>query len=339
MSIPRSWDVHQGFLTGLSLLGFILVMIPLPWFVKARNIGCILYIFWVGLLCLFTFVNDVLWRDNARNLAPVWCDIWARLQPMGSIGILSAGLVIARRISNIATTTSLSVDSERREWCIDCLIGMSPPASQIISFYFVQGHRFNIYEGLGCYAAVPNSILFICLTSIWYIIIGLISAVYCARTLYAVFKRHQQIRDLFSPTSEVSLHQYYRLIAMATVEMCCTTPLSIFDLVEVSRGYYPWRGFEDLHSGFDRVDQWPYELWATNLSNIRSQWYQIGCAFIFFALFGFSAEACNRYRHAFGVVTKVIFPHKRHSRGHTKQPAVDSLVFEQCHTNMSASQV
>ncbi|CAL1697569.1 unnamed protein product [Somion occarium] len=339
MSIPKSWEIHQGFLTGLSLLGFILVMIPLPLFIKARNIGCVLYIFWVGLLCLFTFVNDVLWRDNARNLAPVWCDIWVRFQAMGSMGMLSAGLVIARRISIIATTTSLAVDSKRREWCIDCLIGMSPPVAQLIIFYFVQGHRFDIFEGLGCYAATPISILLICLTEIWFIIIGLISAVYCARTLYAVIKRHQQIKDLFSAVSEVSLHQYYRLLAMATVEMCCTTPLSVFDLVDLSQIYYPWRGFQDLHSNFDRVGQYPYELWATDLGHIRSQWYQIGCAFIFFVLFGFSAEARNRYRHAFSFVAKVILPHKRHSRGRTKQPAVDSLVFEECHTNMSASQL
>ena len=43
---------------------------PVAW-----NVGCVLYIFWVGGQCLIQFVDLIVWRDNAINVAPVWCDI------------------------------------------------------------------------------------------------------------------------------------------------------------------------------------------------------------------------------------------------------------------------
>ena len=41
----------------------------------AWNVGCVLYIFWMGGQCLLQFINMMIWRDNAINVAPVWCDI------------------------------------------------------------------------------------------------------------------------------------------------------------------------------------------------------------------------------------------------------------------------
>ena len=39
------------------------------------NVGCVVYIFWIGGECLINFINMMIWRDNAINVAPVWCDI------------------------------------------------------------------------------------------------------------------------------------------------------------------------------------------------------------------------------------------------------------------------
>lgn len=44
--------------------------------------------------------------------------------------------------------------------------------------YIVQGHRFNIYEELGCYPAIVNTILAYLTCVMWPAIIGLCSAVY-----------------------------------------------------------------------------------------------------------------------------------------------------------------
>ncbi|KAI0078467.1 fungal pheromone STE3G-protein-coupled receptor, partial [Panus rudis PR-1116 ss-1] len=256
----------------------------------ARNIGCILYAFWSSSCCLLQFFNNVMWRDNARNIAPVFCDVWVRFEMMSSMGIISAGLVIARRISRIANATAAtSFDSnEYRETLVELTIGLVPPLSQLAFFYFMQGHRFNIYEGIGCQAAIPASILAIVLSNIWYIILGLISAIYCARTLRALLIRHQEITTIIS-SSNLNVYYFYRLVAMAFIEMICDVPLGVFNLVVTLRDYYPWKGFNDLHFRFDRVDQFPYELWSSlSSAPLMANWYHIGCALIFFGLFSFT---------------------------------------------------
>lgn len=47
--------------------------------------------------------------------------------------------------------------------------------------WFIQGHRFDIYEGIGCFYAIPNTIFSWVLMSITPIIIGCISGVYCSK--------------------------------------------------------------------------------------------------------------------------------------------------------------
>lgn len=59
----------------LAFLGFILVLIPLPWHLEAWNTGTCLYMIWAALACLNQAVNSVVWHGNALNVAPVWCDI------------------------------------------------------------------------------------------------------------------------------------------------------------------------------------------------------------------------------------------------------------------------
>lgn len=57
-----------------------------------------------------------------------------RLQYAGSMGFLSAGLVIARRVSLIAISSVayLSSEDKTRAMWIDLAIGLSPPIAQII---------------------------------------------------------------------------------------------------------------------------------------------------------------------------------------------------------------
>lgn len=58
-----------------AFLGFVLVLIPLPWHLQAWNAGTCMYIAWTAVACLLQFVNSVVWRNNALNIAPVFCDI------------------------------------------------------------------------------------------------------------------------------------------------------------------------------------------------------------------------------------------------------------------------
>lgn len=54
---------------------FFLVLIPLPWHLQAWNAGTCVYMLWTGVSYFVQFVNSIVWRNNALNVAPVWCDI------------------------------------------------------------------------------------------------------------------------------------------------------------------------------------------------------------------------------------------------------------------------
>jgi hypothetical protein len=72
-------DVTYPLFPLCSLLGFFLVILPLPWHLKAWNTATAWFMIWTGLACLNQFVNSVVWHGNVINHAPIWCDICAYL--------------------------------------------------------------------------------------------------------------------------------------------------------------------------------------------------------------------------------------------------------------------
>ena len=60
-----------------NIIGFLLVLLPLPWKLRAKawTTGTSMFVLWVSLACLDTFVRTVVWKDNMSNCAPIYCDI------------------------------------------------------------------------------------------------------------------------------------------------------------------------------------------------------------------------------------------------------------------------
>lgn len=73
--------------------------------------------------------------------------------------------------------------------------------SDVPAEYIVQGHRFNIFEDIGCYPFTYNVPPAYALVSSWPLVIGLVSAVYCSESHQ---RDHQVTIKLISPSSEHS---------------------------------------------------------------------------------------------------------------------------------------
>ncbi|KAH9910602.1 pheromone A receptor-domain-containing protein [Fomitopsis serialis] len=306
-----SWSAQQLAATALSFIGFVLVSIPLYWHLEAWNVGCVLYIFWCGTQCLIQFINMTIWRDNVIVWVPVWCDIVTRFRLASSIGICTASLIINRRLYKIATisTVSMTNSDKRRMIWVDLAIGLIPSIVVVALFWFIQGHRFDIYEGYGCTFEIANTILSYFLLTSWPIVIGCISAVYCFFTLRAFFRRRKQFNELMSSNKNLTFHRYLRLMGLAGIEIACTVPLASWNLYMQSRNpLYVWKGLGDLHYDFSRVDQFPAILWLNNEFTkpaiIFDIWDIIICAFIFFAFFGCAEEARKHYSIAATTMAK-----------------------------------
>ncbi|TBU29728.1 STE3-domain-containing protein [Dichomitus squalens] len=297
------WIAQVDAPAALSLLGFVLITIPLLWQLKSWNIGCILYIFWIGGVCLANGINMLLWRTNAINFAPVWCDIYIRFYIASGIGVVSSTLVITHRLYHIANMSAISLTraQRRRNTIIDLFIGLGIPLLAVAVFWFYQGHRFNIYEGVGCMEAYPNTFLSILLNTSWPLPIGLTSAVFAVLALRAAFDRTRDLRRLTLVEPGLTTSRYYRLMALAFADLLCTIPLTIYMIVINTRAnaMYTYVGLADLHSGFGRVDSIAAIVWRADQAGVAVVmfriWTPIACAFLFFLMFGFTEEALEHY--------------------------------------------
>ena len=59
----------------LSAIGAVLLLVPLPSQLRARNIATLTLILSTFLESIISIVNTLVWNGNTRNVAPVWCDI------------------------------------------------------------------------------------------------------------------------------------------------------------------------------------------------------------------------------------------------------------------------
>lgn len=193
--------------------------------------------------------------------------------------------------------------------------------------FIVAGHRFDIYEDIGCWPATVNVWLTYPLVLCWPLVIGLISAVYCGKyfaqtskrfiqyllvlTLRAFWKRKAQFSQMIASNTSLTLHRYFRLMALATLELVCTTPFAAYFIyldstAEPISAYTSWA---DIHFNFSRVDQIAFVLWNLNpksaLAMQLTRWLMVIPAFVFFLFFGFAEEARKHYRQTFWKVMKV----------------------------------
>lgn len=297
-----------------AFLGFVLCAIPFPWHLEAWNTGTCLYMAWTGIGCLILFINSIVWHGNAINWAPVYCDIATKFIIGMSIGIPTASLCINRRlyhISSVRTVTTSKAD-KRRAILVDLGIGLGIPVIYMIFHYINQGHRFNIYEDVGCYPYTFNTTLAVALVFVPPILVGMVSAVYCVLSIRSFAQTRAQFNELMNNSSHRNLSgsRYMRLMLLAGLEVLCTVPLGIYNLcMYITAGYlYPWQGWAVTHKGFQRVDQFPAILWKNDPIGYAqlegTRWTVVACAIVFFAFFGFADEAIKNYRSAIRTVSK-----------------------------------
>jgi len=246
------------------------------------------------------------------NWAPVWCDISTKFMVGTSVAIPACSLCINRRLYYIASVSSVTKtkSQKRRDIMTDLAIGVGIPVLEMILQYIVQGHRFNIFEEIGCYPATFNTPPAYVLVFAWPMVLGCISGYYCVRTIIELAQRRAQFMEFLSANKNLSSSRYFRLMGLAGIEMLCTIPLGayVIYLNTTAQIVYPWVSWADTHYDFSRVEQYPSIIWrmsdAAVLSIELSRWFLVICAFIFFAFFGFADEARKNYRLAYVSVTK-----------------------------------
>lgn len=127
-------------------------------------------------------------------------------------------------------------------------------------------------------------------------------------TLWSFLQRQAQFSQFMSSNSTLTMSRYFRLMALAGVELLCTTPLSVFLMVLNATGEQvdPWISWGETHYNFSNVRLVPAVLWTMNRWTVIgvqfNRWSGPLCAFVFFAFFGFASEARKGYCKAISKV-------------------------------------
>jgi pheromone a factor receptor len=121
----------------------------------------------------------------------------------------------------------------------------------------LQGHRYNIFEDIGClgetYETAPAVVLF----HLSPILIGAVSAVYCILSILSFYSSRAQFKERLPTNKNLNLNRYMRLTALASTDPLLTAPLASSVLYSngAVTGLSPWISWADTHSNFSRVAQ------------------------------------------------------------------------------------
>jgi len=285
-----------------SIVGFVITILPLPWQWNASNTGICIYRAWIAAACLIGFIDAIIWNKNIIDWAPAWCALVARFDAGNNVGSSGATLVIVRNLYGIISSKSVdrSKKTERHAVYVDLGIGFGLPVLQMVIEYCIASEDYAILEDVGCTVFIYNSVLSFVLMYCWPIIIGIIAFIYGCLIIQICAKNYATLRASFSA---VEASHYFRLMALAVVQMLLIIPISVYSIIFQAKTVQPFLGWGAVHAYFTDASQIPASVWRPNPSMAPgielSRWTIIFQAIISFAFFGYARDARIKYHHAF----------------------------------------
>ncbi|VDB95527.1 unnamed protein product [Peniophora sp. CBMAI 1063] len=257
------------------LASAMLLLVLLTSFIRQNwNLGVAFLCFWLFFENLAGGVDDIIWSDNADIKLYVYCDIVSHLGIITSVVKPMATLIITRRLYLITSMRSVEPPTKvarRRDLAIEWALGLGIPLLVAGPLYYVvQWYRFEVIEGFGCAESSDGSILNILLLKSWTVIPPLVSVTFYYPHVVRVFYRHSREIDQFlQSNNSVSRPNYFRILALASIDVLLTLPFGIATIVFGPFG----------------VAQFYFTNWTSPI-----------LAFVIFGLFGVTSEARASYR-------------------------------------------
>ncbi|KAG1718696.1 putative fungal pheromone GPCR, STE3-type [Suillus lakei] len=285
-----------------AFIAAVLVLIPLPWHWRAKNIATLSIITWLFVSNIIFAINSVIWAGSIMNVAPVWCDIATKIQIGANMALPACCLCICIQLERIASMRQVrsTYEDKMRRMLVDTAICWLLPMIYMALHYVVQGHRFDIVEDFGCRPTIYVSIAAICIIWVPPIAVALLTVGYAGVALMSFFRRRitfgQHLRD---SNTGLTTSQYFRLMSMAVVEMfwgLLVTSLNMWFTCQ--HGLRPWISWENVHDGFSQIAYFPSVIIPpTTLVWTYALWWVVPISgALFFVFFSFGEDAMKDYR-------------------------------------------
>ena len=177
--------------------------------------------------------------------------------------------------------------------------------------YISQGHRFDVYEDVGCKDSIYNTWVAVISIQLPPLLMGCASAVYTTRSIIGINKMRTQFKQLITTHSNMTYGIYFRLMLCAGTETLCVIPITSTYIIFSSLNVSPWISLEDTHSYLDHVRQFPAIIWRNWGSPAApeiemTRWLYVVCAIVLFCFFGITEEVWTFYVATFRYALNLI---------------------------------
>lgn len=163
-TMPRQAYSSGILLSSFSIVIVLLIIPPMCWHFRNRNIGATALVAWVILMNFQSFVNALIWPTDDIG---TWfsgdglCDVQIKLQVASQVALPAAFACVLRALANVMdtdrTTLGLTKAQRRREYAIDLTWVLVLPMLQMLFHYIVQTSRYYIWGVSGCVPSVSAS--------------------------------------------------------------------------------------------------------------------------------------------------------------------------------------
>lgn len=308
-------------LVSVSFICTVISFIPFPWHWRSHNIPTMMMMVWIGQGNFFRGISAILWSGSVERKDLVFCDIMLQLQIASVWGMCACALCITRHLESVSSPrySATGLNDPRNKRRFDIFMCCIAPFIFAGIHLIVQGHRFDLVENIGCSYTTYWSWASLFLFYLPPVALSVGNSIYAGMALWWFIQRRAQFRDLLN-TSGLSGSRYIRLMGLSVAELLGNLIINGYILGENAKyPMRPWINWQNVHSDFKRVDQYPLALYTqSELNTLWGTWalYPIS-AVLFFAFFGFGQEAVIEYKRSYQWVRVHVFrlpePQRNHS--------------------------
>ncbi|KIJ05504.1 hypothetical protein PAXINDRAFT_93390 [Paxillus involutus ATCC 200175] len=281
----------------LSLISAGLVLIPLVWYLRARNIAAVAIGVWLSVANIIYTVDALIWAGDSDFKAPVWCDISTSFITGSRIALPAACLCICIHLERLASFCQTSTPvATRRRILFECLMCFGLPVAYIALHLIVQPLRFDIFDGFGCRPATYPAVATILLVWIPPFLLAFATILY-AVIAWSHFLVHG-VQFSRGGTRSSACNMYIRLVSMALLELVLSTVVTTVVMWHtLSPGLAP---LVDMPRHLNQVLMWGSDAMTDTIETVLMvEWIAVVVqSAVFFGLFACRIEVLHQAWHA-----------------------------------------
>lgn len=293
--------LNHAALLVFSFLGTILILVPLFFHVRNKNVAIISLCLWLSIFNGTVFINGIVWNGVPQVDGPLgkgYCDISTRLQTVTQTALIGCAIAILRYLAMILSSQgapAMTHANKVRQNLIDIAIIFTAPVFMLImQLILFREVRYDIIQFYGCTTDIDDSSLASLLIYIWAPVLGVFAIFYGCSVIYALNKKRTELRVILrNSSSGLGVSRFLRLFVVAMIAIFVVTPVNFYNFstqVKYIDVHYKFRPSGDF--GQILVIRLP----VVGESYYWQYWFSAIISIVFAVLFGVGKEAFGTYK-------------------------------------------